>query len=104
MLASYKFIVPSANISKYSTEHDGNFPTDALNNPKITTSPTDAGTGGLDLATDLVPTYMPAIPEDPGPTSTQATTLYMLHIDGNGRLVATAGSELNPGQVITVQR
>lgn len=93
------------SLYQYSTEHDGNFPT--IGTPpvsKITTTPQDAGTSALDLVDDLVPTYMPAIPEDPGPTSTQAVTGYMLHIDGNGRLVATAASELNPTVVIQVQR
>ena len=92
------------SLYQYSTEHEGNFPEDISGNPKITTVPTDAGTAGLDLASDLVPTYMPAIPEDPGPTSSQANTLYFLHIDANNRLVATAASELNPGQTIMVQR
>src|SRR4030042_194196 len=40
---------------QYATEHDGNFPVDVGLNPKITTTPADIGTGGLDLATDLVP-------------------------------------------------
>lgn len=90
---------------QYATEHDGNFP--AAGTPPvsiITTTPTDAGTSGLDLATYLVPTYIPAIPEDPGPNSTAANTLYRLHLDANNRLVATAASEVDPAVVITIQR
>ncbi len=85
-------------IYQYATENNGNLPT------SITTSPTDVGTSGLNLAADIVPTYIAAIPEDPGPTSTQAQTLYMVNLDANGRVVATAASELNPGVIITVTR
>jgi hypothetical protein len=47
---------------------------------------------------------MPAIPVDPGPTYTETITGYMVHIDANNRLVATAASELNPGEIIAVTR
>lgn len=91
---------------QFATEHEGNFPDDGAVPPasKITTNPTDVGSAGLDLAADLVPTYIPAIPEDPGPNSTAANTLYRLHLDANNRLVATAASELDPSVVITIQR
>lgn len=85
-------------VYQYATEHNGSIPV------QITTNPTDVGTGGLNLAADLVPTYIPSIPKDPGPTSTDATTLYSMHLDANGRLVATAASELHPGTTITVAR
>ena len=85
-------------IYQYATENNGNLPT------SITTSPTDVGTSGLNLAADIVPTYIAAIPKDPGPTSTDAQTLYMVNLDVNGRVVATAASELNTDVVITVTR
>jgi prepilin-type N-terminal cleavage/methylation domain-containing protein len=85
-------------IYQYATENNGNLPT------SLSTTPTDAGTGGLNLAADLVPTYIAAIPEDPGPLSTQAQTFYMVNLDANGRVEATAASELNPGVVIKVTR
>ena len=65
----------------------------------------DVGTGGglVDLSTDLVPTYIADIPMDPA-TGTAADTQYTIYLDANGRVVASASSELNPGTAITVQR
>lgn len=85
-------------VYQYAAENDGDLPS------SITTDPTDVGTGGLNLAADLLPTYMPAIPVDPDPQYTDASTGYRMHLDVNGRVVATAASELKPGTVITVTR
>ena len=86
------------SIYQYATENNGNLPTD------ITTTPTHVGTGtGLDLSDELVPTYIAAMPQDPS-TGTAADTQYTLYRDANGRVVATAASELNPGTSITVIR
>lgn len=85
-------------VYQYAAENNGSLPA------SITTNPTDIGTAGLNLATDLVPTYIAAMPVDPDPSYTQANTGYIMHLDVNGRVVATAASELNPGVVITVQR
>lgn len=86
------------SIYQYATENNGNLPTD------ITTTPTHVGTGtGLDLSDELVPTYIAAMPMDPS-TGTAADTQYTLYRDANGRVVATAASELNPGTSITVIR
>lgn len=86
-------------VYQYATENNGNLPT------VITTSPTHIGTGGglVDLTTDLVPTYIADIPADPS-TGTAADTQYTIFLDANGRVVATASSELNAGTVITVTR
>jgi prepilin-type N-terminal cleavage/methylation domain-containing protein len=92
-------------IYQYATENNGNLPT------AITTSPTHIGTAGglINLTTDalgaplLVPTYIAAIPKDPS-TGTDADTQYTIYRDANGRVVASASSELNAGQVITVIR
>src|SRR5512137_1790565 len=46
-------------VYQYATEHNGNIPT------IITATPTHVGTGGVDLATVLAPTYIAAIPKDP---------------------------------------
>ena len=84
-------------VYQYATENNGNLPT------VITTTPGIIGTGGVNLAPVLVPTYIADIPVDP--TSGTATqTNYWIHLDANGRVVATAASELNPGSTITVQR
>lgn len=86
-------------VYQYAVENSGNLPT------TITTTPTNVGTGAglVDLSTDLVPTYVPAIPFDPA-TGDAANTNYTIYLDANGRVVASASSELNPGQIIQVQR
>lgn len=85
-------------IYQYATENNGNLPV------IITTTPTHVGTGtGLDLSTIIVPTYIAAMPMDPS-NGTTADTQYTLYRDANGRVVATASSELNPGTSITVIR
>lgn len=86
-------------IYQYAVENNGNLPTD------ITTDPTHLGTGGglVDLTSLLVPTYVTAIPKDPS-NGTDADTNYTIYRDNNGRLVATAASELSPNTPIQVTR
>lgn len=84
-------------VYQYATENDGDLPAG------ITTSPQDIGSSGANLATVLVPTYIPALPVDPS-TGTQSVTGYTIYLDANGRVVASASSELNSGQGISVQR
>lgn len=95
-------------IYQYATEHNGSLP-DVIPDTRLGESPGLIGTAGVNLATNpdttplLVPTYIAAIPVDPN-GGTQANTLYTIYLDANGRVVATAASELNVGQVIMVQR
>ena len=86
-------------IYQYATENNGNLPV------IITTTPNHIGTSGglVDLAPILAPTYIAAIPKDPS-TGTDADTQYTIYRDVNGRVVASASSELNPGNSITVIR
>lgn len=86
-------------IYQYATEHNGNIPT------AITATPTNVGTGGglVDLSTVIVPTYIAAVPKDPS-NGTDANTQYIIYRNVNGRLVASASSELNPGVYISVVR
>jgi len=86
-------------VYQYATENNGNLPT------VITTSPTHVGSCGtcVDLTADLVPTYIADIPKDPS-IGTPADTQYTIYLDSNGRVVATASSELNPGTTIQVTR
>ncbi len=86
-------------IYQYATENNGNIPT------VITGSPTHIGTGGglIDLTPDLVPTYIAAIPKDPS-NGTDADTQYTIWLNTDGRIVASAASELNVGTSITVIR
>lgn len=94
-------------IYQSATEHNGSLP------PGITTTPqcigtaapcVDFGATAADPNNQLVPTYIAAVPEDPSVTCTSANTCYWVNLDSNGRVVATAASELNPGFVISVQR
>ena len=86
-------------VYQYATENNGNLPT------VITTTPANIGTGGglVDLTTDLVPTYIAQMPYDPS-TGSAADTQYTIYLDSNGRVVASASGELNPGTSITVTR
>lgn len=84
-------------IYQFATENNGNIPT------AITGTPTHIGSGGIDLATVVVPTYIAAIPKDPS-NGTDADTQYTIFKNGSGRIVASAASELNPGVFISVVR
>jgi type IV pilus assembly protein PilA len=86
-------------VYQYATENNGNIPT------VITTSPTRIGTGAglVNLAATLAPTYIAAIPKDPS-TGTDADTRYTIYRDSNGRVVATATSELNPAIPLQIIR
>jgi prepilin-type N-terminal cleavage/methylation domain-containing protein len=86
-------------VYQYATENNGNLPV------IITSTPTNVGTqgGNINLSTLLVPTYIAAIPKDPT-NGTDANTQYTIYKDTNGRIVASASSELNPGSSISVVR
>jgi type IV pilus assembly protein PilA len=86
---------------QFAVSNDGNFPSG------ITTTPTDIGTGGLNLGSEtdadgyaFVPTYIPAIPFDPD-TGDAATTGYILFEEADGRLTASATGEIDTGITIT---
>ena len=77
-------------INQYAVDNGGAFPLQIQTNNWL-----DIGncSGCLDLATDLVPTYIPAIPFDPS-TGNQQTgvTSYVIAKESSGRLTATASS------------
>jgi type IV pilus assembly protein PilA len=89
---------------QFAVSNNGNFPS------SITTTSTDIGTGGLNLAAEVdsngnpfVPMYIPAIPVDPTTGYTSAATGYVLFEEADGRLTATSsGAEL--GETITITR
>lgn len=86
-------------VYQFATENNGSLPVTILTTPElIGTDP-----GNVNLSTDLVPTHISAIPQDPS-GGTAGNTLYTIYQDTNGRIIATAASELNPGTVIQVQR
>jgi len=86
-------------IYQYAAENNGNVP--AI----ITNIPTHVGTGPglINLTSTLVPTYMAAIPYDPS-TGSALDTNYTVFLDDAGRVVASASSELNAGQIIQITR
>ena len=84
-------------VYQYAVEKNGVLPTD------ITVTPTQMGTSGVDLSQELVPTYIGAIPKDPL-NGSDINTGYTIYKDANGRVVATASSELIPGQILSVVR
>lgn len=101
-------------IYQFAAEHSGNLPdtdgADLTNN--FPTTPTCIGDTApcfnLAAATNeagteiIVPTYIAEMPRDPS-TGTAADTQYLINVDANGRVVATATGELTGG-VIKVTR
>lgn len=83
-------------IYQWAVENNGNIPT------SITATPANVGTSSVNLSTILAPTYIAAIPKDPS-NGTDADTQYII-FSQNGRVVASASSELSPGVYITVVR
>lgn len=103
-------------IYQFAAEHDGNlpdtdgddatsdFPTTATCMSALETGEGSSSAGCFDIAqaTDaagtevIVPTYIARIPTDPS-TGTPDNTQYLIHVDANGRVVASASGELAGG-------
>ncbi|HUW21417.1 MAG TPA: type II secretion system protein [Candidatus Bathyarchaeia archaeon] len=89
---------------QFAVSNNGNFPT------SITSTATDIGTTGLNLAAAVdsngnpfVPMYIPSTPFDPTTGYDVATTGYVLFEEADGRLTASAsGAELS--ETITITR
>ena len=100
-------------IYQFAAEHNGTLPDtdgdDATSNFPTTPTCVGVGAGCFDLgratnaaATErVVPTYIAAIPHDPS-HGDDADTGYTIHVDANGRIIASATGELKP--TITVTR
>ena len=87
-------------VYQYAIQNNGNLPRVPVTNaPIITTTPVDSSI----LNTYIVPLYVAAVPKDPT-TGTDTVTNYTIMLDVNGRVVASAASELNAGQWISVAR
>ena len=89
-------------VLQYSAEHSGALP-DTDGDPQTSNFPnslTCIGTGGScfnlgvagDTGEEIVPVYMAAIPKDPR-TGTDSDTDYLIMVDANGRLTASASGE-----------
>lgn len=90
-------------IYQEAVENDGVINVSITTTPLIACYDTGGCAGGTADLTTLVPTYIGAMPADPS-TGTPALTNYTVYLDANGRVVATASSELNPGTIISVTR
>lgn len=103
-------------IYQYAAEHDGDLPDTDLNDSTSNFPPTPTcigtteppcfnlgGAGAVATTETIVPTYVAAMPFDPA-TGTPTNTQYWLWKDINGRVNATAASELNVGAIISIQR
>lgn len=97
-------------IYQYSSEHSGAIP-DTDGNSATSNFPTSLrciGTGGScfnlgaagETGETIVPVYMPSMPKDPK-TGTDANTGYLIYVDANNRIVASASGET---KTITVTR
>lgn len=78
----------------YAVQGDGSFP------PAISRLPTDIGTSGLNLATDVFTDPLNPIPVDPS-RGDAAYTGYVLFEEADGRLTASAVGELTDSITIT---
>ncbi|MFC1649313.1 type II secretion system protein [Patescibacteria group bacterium] len=99
-----------SSVYQYSSEHSGDLP-DTDGDPDASNFPTTAtcigtGAGCFNLAgagetgEELVPEYMASMPMDPS-DGTGEDTLYLIHVDANDRLVASASAETKDPIVIT---
>ena len=97
-------------IMQYSSEHSGALP-DTDGDPETSNFPTSLtciGTdpGCFDLASagdegeTIVPVYTASIPHDPKGGSS-ADTKYLIYVDDNGRLVASASGETKGAITLT---
>jgi len=73
-------------VHQYAVDNRGIYPSQIQTGNWI-----DIGSGGLNMAADLVPTYIPAIPIDPQ-SGDAALTGYVLAREADGRLNATAAN------------
>lgn len=97
-------------VYQYSSEHSGELP-DTDGDPDTNNFPTTSTCIGTDLGCfnlaaaggedeEIVPVYMPSMPMDPS-EGTPENSLYLIHVDENDRLVASASAETKDPIVIT---
>lgn len=95
-------------IHQYSAEHNGQLPADIL--ALVADTPTEISTAGLDVCTELMNDYLPALPTDPSldiPAITDCTvaytTGYLVTRDAANRITVTAATTDN-SESISVTR
>jgi prepilin-type N-terminal cleavage/methylation domain-containing protein len=94
-------------IHQYVAENKGNLPVPLLTQVPLT--PVPLASSGLNICSDLMPNYMPALPTDPSLNTSAITdcasydTGYTVNKDAQNRITVTAPTTDN-GEVITVTR
>jgi type II secretory pathway pseudopilin PulG len=93
-------------VTQYTSEMGhtlGDLGTIPLCDPLLTVTPAAIGTGGVNLATNLVDTYIVGIPMDPV-DGTAADTGYTICQSAGGRVTIDAPGAEGAGKVISVKR
>lgn len=99
-------------VGQYIVDHKGDLPPDLSGS---STPKQDISDGGADICTDLVPTYLPALPTDPASTHKGAglsdtdcggsyDTAYTIEKDANGRITVAANPETPGADPISITR
>jgi len=103
-------------IGQYTASNGGNLPADVSSLPVNTPTALDdtVAPGLRGLCAELVPTYLPALPEDPSIANSQAgvsdctansgawgSTGYQIEIDANKRITVIAPSAYQPPITVT---
>lgn len=99
-----------SSVTQYASEHSGSLPDNDGDEmiDSFPTTPTCIGSGGgcFDLASSgdegdtIVPVYLPAVPSDPS-DGDDSNTGYVIWVDENDRLVASASAETKDSIQIT---
>jgi len=90
-------------INQYASEHSGDLP-DTDGDPETSNFPTSLKCIGTDfecfnladagdVGETIVPEYLAEIPTDPKPAGTEGNSGYLIMVDANGRLTASASGE-----------
>lgn len=96
-------------LGQYIVDHKGELPSSIAS----TTAEQTISEGGADLCEDLVPTYLPALPSDPGSDHSGGVsesdcdnydTKYTIQKDNNGRLTVAADAETPGADPISITR
>lgn len=91
-------------IHEFAADNNGNLPGEGgVPGTALTAVPTDVGTGGLNYAGILVPTYISAMPTDPT-SGTDAATGYLASKDAASSRVTVAATGAELSATISVTR
>lgn len=86
-------------VAQYAIGHEHTVPKEITTTPRAI----GTGTGYVHLTDVLVPAYLVSMPHDPV-NGTDADTRYSIFQDSNGRITASAASEVNPETWLSASR